>query len=354
MIFSFFAAMITYADEQHRVKLDSEHLKEQVRLGYCNVFVSLVNLDDDNNAKVTVEIENLDETNVIIVFGHAYPEKELKKLSPSITFDKNYPGSKGNRNIDTYREARNVLFIEPSEKYMFPEFQIRSGETQLCRLPLYIAKYKENSSSRNKLILMEKQIIEMEIEVEVKPDADYIRLEEKCDALIEEIGKQTFCNHRRHKPSLEKQEAPFKKRLNDIQSEIDAIVNQHNWNNSAKSYQKYQTLKQKLDAIDFTIYEKDCGNSRKHQRIVPPNPGPVPSRHNCKYCNSSLQHIYHKLDDYYKKIYNRKATKEAVIADVNLLYRCCTDEKCVKHSTSWKGSEYKSKIVDRYNRINNF
>ena len=85
MIFSFFAAMITYADEQHRVKLDSEHLKEQVRLGYCNVFVSLVNLDDDNNAKVTVEIENLDETNVIIVFGHAYPEKELKKLSPSIT-----------------------------------------------------------------------------------------------------------------------------------------------------------------------------------------------------------------------------------------------------------------------------
>ena len=47
-------------------------------------------------------------------------------------------------------------------------------------------------------------------------------------------------------------------------------------------------------------------------------------------------------------------TGEAVIADVNLLYRCCTDEKCVKHSTSWKGSEYKSKIVDRYNRIINF
>lgn len=353
MSFFFFAVIGSYADEQQRVKLDDGHTKEQVRLGYCNIFVTKVDSDDDGNAKVTVEIENLDETNVIILFGHAYPEKELKKLSPSITFDKNFPGTKGHRNIDTYREARNVIFIEPSEKSMLPEIQVKSGEVQLCRLPLYIAKYKDKSvfgasTGRNKMLLMEKQILELEIEVEVKPDEDYVRLEGECNSLIEEISKQTFCNNPKHKSSLGSQEAPYKTRIGKIETEIDEIVNRHNWYTSDRGYQRYNALKQKLDAIDFTAYEGDCG---KH-RIIPPRP-----RHSCKYCNSSLQQIYHKLDDYYKKIYNssnRKATKESVMADVNLLYKCCTDGNCSKHASSWNSSEYKSKITDRYNRISNF
>lgn len=345
--FFFLAAISTFADEQKKVKLDDGHTKEQVRLGYCNVFVTRADIDDDGNAKVTVEIENLDESNVIILFGHAYPEKELKKLSPSITFDKNFPGTKGQRNIDTYREARNVLFIEPSEKIMLPEFSVRSTEAQLCRLPLYIAKYKDRkflgtTTRTNKLLLLEKQILELEIEVEVKPDEDFIRLEKDCNDLIEEISKQTFCNHPKHRPSLERQEAPYKERIGKIKSEIDEIISRHNWYTSDRGYQRYNGIRQKLDAIDFTNYEGDCG--KKHGGYKPVPVG-------CKYCKLTPQQIYHKLDDYYKKIYssnNRKATKDAVMSDVNLLYNCG------KHSPTWKNSDYKSKITDRYNRINNF
>lgn len=355
----FFASIESYADEQQRVKLDDGHTKEQVRLGYCNIFVTKVDSDDDGNAKVTVEIENLDETNVIILFGHAYPEKELKKLSPSITFDKNFPGTKGHRNIDTYREARNVIFIEPSEKSMLPEIQVKSGEVQLCRLPLYIAKYKDKSilgasNGRNKMLLMEKQILEMEIEVEVKPDEDYVRLESECYSIIEEISRQRFCNHPKHKPSLESQESPYKTRFAKIKKEIDEIVNRRWFSSDTgdKGYQRYNALKQKLDAIDFTTYEGDCGNHRKDRKPDSPH-----LRHNCKYCNSSFQQIYHKLDDYYKKIYNssnRKTTKKSVMADVNLLYKCCTNGNCSKHASSWNSSEYKSKIIGLYKRISEF
>lgn len=346
--FFFLAAISTFADEQKKVKLDDGHTKEQVRLGYCNVFVTRADIDDDGNAKVTVEIENLDESNVIILFGHAYPEKELKKLSPSITFDKNFPGTKGQRNIDTYKEARNVLFIEPSEKIMLPEISVRSTETQLCRLPLYIAKYKDKkflgtTTRTNKMLLLEKQILELEIEVEVKPDEDFIRLEKECNDLIEDISNQTFCTNSKHKPSLERQEAPYKEKIGKIKSEIDEIVSRHNWYTSDRGYQRYNGIKQKLDAIDFSRYEGDCG--KKHGGTKPtPNPG-------CKYCKLTPQQIYHKLDDYYKKIYssnNRKATKDAVMSDVNLLYNCG------KHSPAWKNSDYKSKIIERYNRINNF
>lgn len=351
MSFLFFATIGSYADEQQRIKLDDEHVKEQVRLGYCNIFVTKMDYDDDGNAKVSVEIENLDESNVIILFGHAYPEKELKRLSPSITFDKTFPGTKGHRNIDTYSEARNVIFIEPSGKSLLPEIHVKNGEVQLCRLPLYIAKYREKSfwrasNGRNKMLLLEKQILELEIEV---VDEDYARLNGECNTLIEEISKQTFCNHPKHKPSLERQEAPYKTRIAKIKTEIDEIVNRHDWYTTDKDYKRYNALKQKLDAIDFSAYEGDCGNSRNHRNSS--------IRHNCKYCNLSLQQIYHKLDDYYKKIYNssnRTVTKESVIADVNLLYKCCTDGNCSKHASSWESSEYKSKITDRFNRISNF
>ena len=345
--FFFLAAISTFADEQKKVKLDDGHTKEQVRLGYCNVFVTRADIDDDGNAKVTVEIENLDESNVIILFGHAYPEKELKKLSPSITFDKNFPGTKGQRNIDTYREARNVLFIEPSEKIMLPELSVRSTEPQLCRLPIYIAKYKDKkflgtTTRTNKMLLMEKQILELEIEVEVKPDEDFIRLEKDCNDLIEDISKQTFCTNSKHKPSLERQEAPYKERISKIKSEIDEVISRHNWYTSDRGYQRYNGIKQKLDAIDFSNYEGDCGKKHGGNKPVPVG---------CKYCKLSPQQIYHKLDDYYKKIYssnNRKATKDAVMSDVNLLYNCG------KHSPVWKNSDYRSKIIERYNRINNF
>ena len=221
----FFSANAIHADEQHKVKLEDGHTKELVRLGYCNIFVTRVDVDDESVSKVSVEIENLDESNVIILFGHAYPEKELKKLSPSITFDKNFPGTKGKRNIDTYREARNVLFIEPSEKCMLPTIHIKDSETQSCRLPFYIAKYKKKgilngSNGRNKLLLMEKQILELEIEVEVKPDENFIRLDKETNDLIKELSKKTFCRNSSHRPSLIKQEDPYKKKITDLKTEI--------------------------------------------------------------------------------------------------------------------------------------
>lgn len=346
IIASFFLSVIAAnADEQRKVKLDDGHSEEQIRFSYCNLFVKKVDTDDDDNAKVAIEIENLDESNVIILFGHAYPEKELKKLSPSIAFDKKFPGTKGQRNIDTYREARNVVFIDPSEKIILPEIQTKSGEIQICRFPLYFAKYK--GSSGKKLLLLEKQIIELEIEVEVKPDEDFIRLDEESNGLIDEISKQTFCTNPKHKVSLEKQKAPYEDRIAKIKSEINSVRNSHGWYSSERKYQRYEDIILKLDAIDFSRYEGDCGNPKNHIS---------PRRHSCKYCNLSLQQIYHKLDDYYKKIYssgNRKATKDAVMTDVNLLYRCCTDTNCTKHS-SWNNSEYKVKITDRYNRICNF
>ena len=201
------------------------------------------------------------------------------------------------------------------------------------------------------MLLLEKQILELEIEVEVKPDEDFIRLEKECNDLIEDISKQTFCTNSKHKPSLVRQEAPYKEKIGKIKSEVDEIISRHNWYKSDRGYQRYNGIKQKLHPDSIIFVEIDCGRHDlcpKCGRKSHSGPCPIPS---CKYCKLTPQQIYHKLDDFYKKIYssnNRKSAKDAVMSDVNLLY------SCGKHSPVWKNSDYKSKIIDRYNRINNF
>ena len=329
-----FTGLFIYADEQREVKLNDDNPQKTIELANCNIFVSKGETDDDENTKVAIEIENKDESNVVILFGHAFSEKDLKKQSPSIRFDKKYP--KTNRSLETFNGGKNVLFIEPTDKRRLLEgIQIKKDKKYTCHLPFYIAKYKSNK--RNKMLIMEQEILELEIGVEIKPDLDYIRLESECKVLIDEIGKKSFCPNPKHKQSLEEKKK-YKESIDSLVSVIVAFRDKYY--SQDKGYKRYDELKQKLDGIQFA--EIDCG---KHSIPV------SVSKDKCKYCNLSPQQIYHKLDDIYKKIYisnNRKATKNSVMPDVNLLYNCS------RHSGAWKKSEYKSKITDRYNKICNF
>lgn len=345
-------ASISSADEQRKIKLSDSHSKEMIRFAICNIFVEVANKNDEY-VNVSLTLENVDETNSIFLFGHSFPEKELKRLTPSITFDKQFPGTKGRRQLDTYQGAKSVVYIQPSDKSFIQELQIFTGKeaVQKYRLPLYIAKYK--GKKRNKLILLEEQVIELEIEYEQQKeedDMDIIRLNDDYDLLLKDLSDVTFCPNRRHKPALEKQVEPYKERLERILTEADSIIKVHRWKTTDKGYEPYKLLKERMDSLDFTQLEKDCGN---HVSA----PVSTARGHKCKYCGLSLQEIYNKLDDYYIKIYNsndRKEVKAAVIGEVNMLYRCCTDGNCRNHSAVWKNSEFKSKIIDRYNRINNF
>ena len=143
--------------------------------------------------------------------------------------------------------------------------------------------------------------------------------------------------------SVDKQKAAYQKQIDNLKAKIDGIISSHGWREGDAGYQRYNELKSKLDGIE--IVERDCGRHR----------APV-AGHRCSYCNLSLQQIYHRLDDIYKKVYssnNRKQAKASVMSQVNALYNCCTDAKCSKHAAQWKkGGDYKNKIVERYNRIN--
>ena len=54
------------ADEQKKISLSNDHSQETVSLGYCNIFATLKNIGDDSSAEVAIELENLDESKVLI------------------------------------------------------------------------------------------------------------------------------------------------------------------------------------------------------------------------------------------------------------------------------------------------
>lgn len=342
-MFLFAAAASMYADEQFKIKLDNDnHNKETIELPYCNIFLSMGEEADDGSVKISVKVENMGESNVLILFDRAYIEKTLKKMRPSISYDKIFGGTKGRRTIESCQGLNNVLLIPASEKRNLFDLSGKDKETAICRIPIYIAKYK--GKKMKKLLLLERQIIELHIEVDIKPDEVYLKLNDTYDDLVKELKEVVFCTNKSHRPSLEKQKEPYSTKIDSLKTLIDDIVASHNWMSTDKGYRLYDDLKCRLDSINLSEREGDCG---KHVYL-----------HKCKYCSFSLQEIYHKLDDYYQKIYSssdRKAMKAQVMNDVNLLYKCCTDPRCKRHAKAWrKGGEYKSRIVDRYNRINQF
>ena len=331
-------ALGAMADEQRKVTLSNDHNKEMISLSYCNIFINL-NEASDGEGEVSIELENLSESKVLILFNRSYTEKQVKKLSPKMQFDKTFGGTKGKRVIDPCsEELGTVMQLRPSDKQSLPNVRVENEATKVVTLPIYIAKYKGK-----KLILLEKQIIELDIEAALKPSAEYTNMNSECERLIREITRTGVCPNKSHGTSVDKQKAAYQKQIDNLKAKIDGIISSHGWREGDAGYQRYNELKSKLDGIE--IVERDCGRHR----------APV-AGHRCSYCNLSLQQIYHRLDDIYKKVYsssNRKQAKAGVMSQVNALYNCCTDAKCSKHAAQWKkGGDYKNKIVERYNRIN--
>lgn len=342
-------SLLAMADEQKKVILSNDQTEKTIELGYCNLFARLNDSGDPESGTVTVEMENLDESKVLIVFDRAYPEKTIKKMSKtlSITYDKTFGGKVKNRLIDPCSTPmEQVQLVKPSDKVKLTAVNVGGEESTICRIPIYIAKMKGK-----KVMLLEKQIIELNIEADLKPSEEYIAVEGKYTAIEKDIDRQVFCTSSLHKPSLAKQKEAYSSKIDALKAEIDQIITSHNWKEEDGGYIRYTALKAKLDAIDLDSHEGIC---RRHKGG---GGKPAVGGHSCNYCSLSLQQIYHKMDDYYKRIYSssdRKAAKAKVIKEVNALYQCCTDPTCNKHASAWKsGGEYKNKITERYNRISN-
>lgn len=330
------------ADEQKKVRLDDgKHNKESIEVAnFFNIFLELTDVEENGNAKVKVELENMDESKVLSLFDKPYKEKVLKTLRPKIKYDKIFPGSKGGRSVDYCSKINKTFHLLPSDKELIMTLSAKEGEPAKLTLPIYITESKDRDYilwESHKLILLQKEVIELEIEIELQPGETYYNIVRECDNLLKEFEDALFCTNKSHKPSLEEQKAEFQSKIDSLIIKIDDIIEANGWFSSERRYKLYDEQRERLRNINLEDKERDCG---KHVSL-----------HNCRYCNSSLQRIFHNLDDIYQIIYkshDRSATKAEHIRNVDAMY------DCAKRRKGWNRSDYKDRIVKLYNEIKNF
>lgn len=338
------------ADRLIDVRLNNDgHNEESVSIaGLCNIVVKLEENDENDQINVAFSIENLQETRHLLLFQRPYTEKDLKaQPNLSITYDKLFPGDKNNRTIDYCSDLKADCSINPMQSRHL--MTIANCEDSVsCSLPIYIAEYIPKSLFRKeKLSIVREITLNVNIKIDLKPDEAYLALKSECDSLASEISRLVLCNNPKHRPTIKEQKDLYQAKLDSCTAKVDSILNYmyyvKDYYSEHPRYKLYAVLKTQLEEIDLEhVKTEDCG---KHKINVDK------TRHNCKYCRLSMQEIYHRLDEYYQRIYssnNRKAAKESIMGDVKALHKCAASR------SEWRDSEYKAKISDRYNRINNF
>lgn len=339
------------ADEKVSITLDDEHQKQTMEYpGLCNIFIYKGETDKEDMTQVTVQIENLSESNYIILFDRAYSEKNLKSMS--IVFHKNFPGRKGERNIESFSDSREIVVVEPGQKRMIPKLQIAIGETKTCSLPLYVARNKDTkflsiTIGKEKMEILDKTIIELDIKVEQKDDEDFLKLNNQYESLVKELSNISFinCPTNKHSSSLKKQEAPYLQKIKDLEEAINTTFSAKEVSHESKAYDSYQELKQKVAEIDLKSYEKKC--EKRH--------GTTSDSHKCKDCSLTLEQIFKTLERSYKKLHQRQISKDEALAEANRLYNACTKGSCPNLKAKWNnGGTYRTSIENYYNRIINF
>lgn len=327
------------ADEQKKITLNNDdRTTETVELSYCNIFVTLKNVDENDNAEILIELENVHESNTLILFERAYDEKTLKKIYPSIRYDKVFGGSKGKRYIDVCPDIKFTYKINPSGRI---QLFVKTGNDKaplVCKLPIYIAKNKNKSGS--KMLLLAKDVIELEVQVQLKPDEEYISITDSYNALIREIDSETFCSNKNHRgETLRYLKSKYEGKINDLKRKIKDIIEVRQYYPSDKAYKKYMEVSNKLDVISLDSKTVDSCPKDRQKTIYT-------HTHSCKHCSLSYEQIYKKLENYYIDIHNGNKTKAQVMSDVESLYTCVSKNK--KRSAN---NSIKSRITTYYNKI---
>ena len=286
-----------------------------VELPYCNIIATLKEVDDNDNASIDIELENIQESKIIVLFDRAYSEKELKKQRPSIRYHKIFPGDKGKRIIDYNSYLSRPTYLRPYAKACLCTLNLTDDSVMTCRLPIYIAEGKKKDILKlqlsNKLQLQELQVIELEIHLKLKPDEAYINLTNTYEQLMDDISKETFCKNKNHKgPSCIVLFKKYKDRITEIKAQINAIIQERKYFSTDKKYKMFMEI------------------SQKH------------------YCRWSYEQIYKELENIYIDIHNGGKKKESVMSKVEALYNCSTRNKNRK-----KNDSYKSRIKTYYNKI---
>lgn len=324
------------ADEQHIITLDGPDAAATLEFPDYTVFVHV-----DANASqpaVIVEVENSAEGVPFLMLYHgSYTEKQLKKdCNPSTTYDKNFGGTKGKRDIKPCPELLNPLFqICRGQRSKVAHILMKEGESHTMQLPIYQARPKGRSA--DKLIISSLNVIELQLDLVSLQDLEYVGFRASCDSLFAEMSNNVLCKSPNHKGANYKTlEAEWAACIDRLKQAMKQSIGMRSQNN--RSYiPEIKEMLATLENIDLKSMEvSHCKDDRAAGG----------GGHSCKYDKLSYQQIYEKLEDIYMQLNSGKTSYSQVKSDVEMLNTCA---KARKRKT---GANYLKGIDRYYKKIN--
>lgn len=149
-IFLFLLAIISsvhyaYADETRTIKLDNKgHEKETVQLSFCNIFVELQKIEEDDQYKISINLENVSEDKILYLFDVPYNEKTLKKTC-NLVYDKVFLEQKEREWRSLVRDCRNHADWFPLKaKISLTSKETRKAKNADCQYTLHAPKKRKS------------------------------------------------------------------------------------------------------------------------------------------------------------------------------------------------------------------
>lgn len=335
---TFVVCTAMWANSEHDVTLaknDSEGKREPTEFG---VFTFRL-IESNDKLAVQVTIENTTPDNTFLLFKQGQGETMLKGYKPKVQVAKNCP-------IDTVRGCKklNDYFVQvsPSDNYIF-KFDVASHFKEVkLELPVYIAKYHPKKLfgilGKEHYEILNEEILKFNLKIKgwSEDDPEYVSLKKDVEGYIQSVDEApSFCRNKKHFPSLEEQQKPYKEKRDSLLKVIQKVLDDHNWMIDMPQYQYYSKLMNQLKEVDLDAHTYDCG---KHK-----------SKHSCSYCKWSAQRIYHEFDDTYQQLRAGKLDKDAAVKKAKGLNTCYQ-----KNTKRKKDSDYTEKISLFYDRIINY
>ena len=283
----------------------------------------------------------------ILLFGHAYTEKDLKRYK--IRFDKkSYGTTSKDLLLCEGHNGDEILQIGPYQNKVLTIDGINTDiDIKKCEFPLYMAKYKNNK----KYLIMRrvKKILEVRF-----LDDKYEEIKQECNRLIKEINNSSICTNRKHPESITSQKAPYTSKIEDLKDEIALIKSTHGWRDRDEEYQKYKELIRQLDNAMYN--EEDCDECRKKPKQRSSNSyQPISqSMHQCSYCNMTAAAVQGELERTYKMLDNGQITKNQAVSKIGAIYKAYTSGCPQLKQKMNNSSSTRNKVNSLYNSIINY
>lgn len=331
-----FCGNIALAQQEESINLEVAVTEEcKSNLGYSLVDFKLLQ-PSDNSSKIEISIENLQPGETLMLFPAAKTEKELKKLTPKVVFDKAFGGDKGKRSVSGCSGIPYAEQIAPSQKTKF-SITVENETAQELTIPFYFVK-TDNALLRGKRVtILREETVKYRITVRAwnESNEQFAALKDSVNQFVSSLKSVRFCKHKRHAESVETQQQPYKARMERLKEQIDNI--RRNWTSDQTPHKAYSRLIEELGKINLDDY--NIGNCRRHGNS---------KAHSCSYCSLSAEQVYHQLDDLYQSMYVGRVSKADASRKASALYQCYQKSRKRKKSSSFANG-----IACLYNRIVN-